>query len=100
MRTPHPYGTSRNPWATGNVTAQGAILRTDRPLADWLASKADKSLALVDYAERDRQMRETEQMERLIYATDKLRQQRQAMQKRQGHQRVHGGYNPLWGRVI
>lgn len=100
MRTPRPYGTLRNPWATGNVTAQGAILRADRPLAVWLASKAGKSLPPVDYAERDRQMRETEQMERLIQATDKLRQQRQAMQQRHAHQRLHGVYNAAAGKVI
>lgn len=100
MRTPRPYGTLRNPWATGNVTAQGAILRADRPLSVWLASKAGKSLPPVDYAERDQQMRETEQMERLLQATDQLRQQRQAMQQRNAHRRVQGVYNPVAGKVI
>jgi hypothetical protein len=100
MRTPRPFGTTRNPWATGNMTAQAAIIRADRPLAVWLASKAGKSLPPVDYAERNRQMTETEQMERFIQKTDELRQKRMAMQQQHANRRLHGVYNPAAGKVI
>lgn len=100
LKTPRPYGSVRNPWAAGNATAQALVMRADRPLAVWLASKAGKQLPAVDYAAQAAKESMEQQQQALLEKTHELRQQRLARDQRRAHERLHGSWNPHYGKVI
>jgi hypothetical protein len=100
LKERRPYSTTRNPWVSGNMSAQGAILYADRSLAVWLASKAGKTLPPVDYAEQAARASAAEQKERLLQMTEEARAKRMAMQAHHANQRINGTYNAAAGKVI
>lgn len=81
-----------NPWAAGheNMTAQGAIIRADRPFAAWLAHQAGKSIPPVDYEAQEQQERLNASARAMESKVAELRQQRLERQRQQDWRRTHG----------
>lgn len=81
-----------NPWAAGheNMTAQGAIIRADRPFAAWLAHQAGKSIPPVDYEALAQQERLNASARAMESKVAELKQQRLERQQQQEWRRTHG----------
>lgn len=93
------YGQCLNPWTDGNLSAQSAVLRHDRPLAEFLAARAGTALP-TDY---DRQQREAERAAaatRLAEQTAAMKAAREARQAAQQASRhpIAGEWDSFHGR--
>jgi hypothetical protein len=94
------YGQCPNPWQTGNLTQQTAILRHDPPLATFLSRQAGKSLPGADPARAEAEARKQASIEALQAETERMRQQKAARQERQRQielfGRMHEGRRVFW----
>jgi hypothetical protein len=101
FRRKRSYGQAYNPWmGSGNLTAQGAIIKSDPALASYLAAQAGKPLPGRDYQAEAEQERWASSARSLERQTEEMRQRNLAQRQQQERARTYGTWNPVLGKVV